>query len=82
MAKKLPIVEVEWEDSSGYEGWHSKAEHIAAGVGVCRSTGYLLKSSRKAITLVQSLDDRGKHFKVADSINIPRGAVKAMRKLS
>ena len=79
MIKKLRMVEVEWVDSCIDGGWRMKEAYLTnEGVAQCCSIGYLLRSSRKEVMMVQSQTNSGK---VSDSISIPRSCVKKMRYL-
>ena len=78
--KKYQLVEVEWMDSCTDRGWHSREEYLKTiAVDRCRTAGYLLKSSRTSLTVVQSQSDLTGNL--TDSITIPRSAVKSVRKL-
>lgn len=72
------LVEVEWEDSNSHGNWGSKDEYAKLTTAQCRSVGYLLRSDRKEIHLVQSVDTKGK---MADSISIPRGCVRRIKRI-
>ena len=79
MAKKLRLVEVEWVDASISGGWGVRKEYLAIrGIKQCRTAGYLLRSNRKEIMVVQSQTE---HDGVADSISIPRPSVQKIRYL-
>ncbi len=77
--KKLRMVEVEWVDSCSLSGWRDVEEHREHnGIAKCATVGYLLRSNRKEVTVVQSWNDNeGAH----SSMSIPRCAVKKIRYL-
>lgn len=78
--KKLPIVEVAWVDSLRTGGWRDVKEYMELTVSpTIKSVGYLLKSNRTVVTLIQSHDPT--HNNMTDSITIPRSAVKSVRRL-
>jgi hypothetical protein len=72
------VVEVEWRDAHSDGGWASRDEYEACTASVVRSVGYVLKRGREALTLVQSQDQSGE---VCDSITIPLGCVRRVRRL-
>ena len=75
--KHLRMVEVEWVDSCVNGGWRTRQEYLEApGVSQCRTVGYLLRSSRQEVIVVQSLNNYGG---AADSMTIPRSSVKKIR---
>lgn len=79
-SKKLPIVEVEWYDAHSLGAWRARQAYLdEAKTAECRSVGYLLKSNRDGVTLLQSLHPA--EDKMTDSITIPRGTVKSVRRL-
>lgn len=74
-------IEVEWVDSSSRGQWDSVEGYkikTARALRI-RSIGYLLRSDRSEIVLIQSM---GVNADVADSVTIPRGCVKTVRRLS
>jgi hypothetical protein len=72
----MPIVEVEWVDSSGYSGWQD-AEDAQKNIQTeCRSSGYLLRKDKKSVSLVQNVSDIG-HVDMV--MAIPRVAIKSIR---
>ncbi len=79
MPKKLRIVEVEWVDSCVKGGWRMREEYLEGkGLSQCRTVGYLLRSDRQEVMVVQSQSNTGG---VADSMTIPRRCVKKIRYL-
>ena len=80
-AKKYQPVEVEWVDSFRTGGWRDIKEYRELTVTpTIKSVGYLLKSNRTVVTLIQSHDPT--HNNMTDSITIPRSAVKSVRRLA
>ncbi len=75
------MVEVEWVDSCVNGGWRMRQEYLDAvvsGVSHCRTVGYLLRSNRSEVIVMQSLNDHGG---AADSMTIPKCSVKKIRYL-
>ena len=80
MAKKFPIVEVEWLDSVCTGGWRDEEDYAKEyPPAIIRSAGYLLRSDRSQVVIIQSRDP--KNSNASDSISIPRSAVKKMVRL-
>jgi hypothetical protein len=79
LAKRYPLVEVEWEDSAGTAGWGSVAVHVDHPIARCRTAGYLVHRSRQKLVVVGSCDDTNGN--VADSMTIPRFAVRSIKRL-
>lgn len=83
------MLEVEWVDSTVRGGWGTADDYRAskATPAVIRSVGYTLGRNAHALTLVQSRSaDVGKEGEmgdaVADSISIPLGCIKRVRRLT
>ena len=76
--KAMPIVEIEWIDSSGASGWQSPEDAQKCNISQCRSAGYLLRKTKTAITIVQNMADVGL---VDMQMDIPIVAVKSIRVL-
>ena len=78
--RKKRMVEVEWVDSTTWGGWKRENEYLKdAGPGRCSSVGYLLKSDKQAVTLVQNLDVSNGN--VSDAVSIPRSVVRKITTL-
>ena len=74
---KLRKAEVEWIDSVSSGRWGTREEYIEkAAVPLCWSVGYVLVNDKERIVLLQSCSDNGD---VADSISIPKKAVRRLR---
>ena len=71
---QYPIVEVEWEDSATYTGWHDREitefEYVTA-----KSVGYLITKSKNILVVAQSLGS-GEPF--CNVTTIPRKCVLSM----
>lgn len=81
--KAPAIVEVEWVDSQRVElGWEPRSEYRKAHRASLRhsSTGYVLRSDKRALTLIQSYQHVGGH--VTTGITIPRPAIVRQRTLA
>ncbi len=77
--KKLRMVEVEWVDSCSLAGWRPVEEHLEDnGVANAHTMGYVIRSNRKEITIVQTWSDAGV---LNASFSIPRSAVRKIRYL-
>ena len=77
--KSMPIVEVEWIDSSsGCSTWRFPEDQDVDALP-CKTAGYLLKKDRKSVVIFQSQASSGH---VADSMTIPRSCVKEIRVLA
>ena len=80
--KRMPlrrIIRVDWEDSASGGGWNRlddfKDRH---GTLSCQSVGYVAKSDKDVVMLVQSVCENGD---VNDSISIPRKCIKRVRRI-
>ena len=74
---KRKLVEVTWQDSAFYKGWHPKGQHVAPSS--CRTTGYLVeKTGRHVVVAMNSEDDDGGY---GEAMAIPRSCISAIRKL-
>ena len=72
------LVEVEYLDSSTSGGWQQKKD-INHEPAFCRTVGYLIKKTRRSLTLAQSIGDTND----VDAIwRIPRGAILRQRHLA
>ena len=69
-------VKVEWIDSCYTAGWHSK-ESLKNEPDECFSYGLLVKSNRKAVTLIQT--ESGKSY--TEALTIPRSVIKKITEL-
>ena len=78
MAKKLQLVEVEWTDAQIGGGWNTRERYADKGIAKCRTAGYLLVRDKRSITIMQNVCDDGT---VSDSMTIPAGCVKRVRRL-
>jgi hypothetical protein len=74
-----PLVEVEWIDITGQQGWLPLDEvRRQRGLGRCFSVGHLVDDDKAGVVLVTSWGDFGL---VADWMEIPRRSVVAVRRL-
>lgn len=80
MSQTIPgIVEIEWVDATHHSGWEyveERREQLAKCASRYLSVGYLLESTRDhiAVSLSLAVD----HDKVAETMVIPRSAVKKL----
>ena len=79
--KEMPIVEVEWVDSNAEGGWSSVEKYEATMEEdpslLCKSSGYLLHKGKRTLMIVQSQSKKSGN--IADSITIPRSAIRSLR---
>lgn len=79
--KPMPIVEVEWIDSSSRGRWHDPEDVDAWLDGLdlaCRSVGYLYRESEDRVVVVQS---QAAVDSVAETLIIPRVVITGMTTL-
>ena len=70
-------VEVEWEDAASHSGWLDVPKPGEVTPLMVRSTGYLVQSDKRGITLAQSITS---HDKLGDILRIPRVWVRKVRR--
>lgn len=74
------VVEVEWDDACSQGGWGSDASYRERSAPLrTRSTGYLFHDDAEGITLMQTQANDNERF--AESITIPRGMIRRVRRL-
>lgn len=73
----FPIVEVEWEDAVETSEW-SEVDSLRNRPMPTRSVGYLVKKSKRAITLVSLLNDHHSSL----GVTIPTGMVRRIHLLT
>lgn len=77
------IVEVEWVDSMRYSNWASSEDHIKSmevpETMLHRSCGYLVKECSEYVAVTHSVGIGVQS--VLDSIQIPRQAVKSIKRI-
>lgn len=76
--RKLPLVDVEWEDATSDRRWQNESE---AGVipAIIHNVGWQLQRTRKYILISSQQDVTNKEW--ADRTRIPRGCIKSIRRL-
>lgn len=83
MAKKYPIIEVEWVDSMSHHGWESitskKAGFDQADMLLQRSCGYLIARAKDYVAVAHSIGIGVDN--ACDAIQIPRCSIRSMRYL-
>ena len=78
--RKLPRVEVRWNDAASHGGWANLSDYRNdKGISEVESIGYLTKNTKQEIQLVQS---RSKNGTIADSITIPKAWIISAKYLS
>lgn len=85
-AKPGEIVEVKWLDSTMRGRWDSEAEYLKWAKEVegqpHKSVGYVMRSSKRSIVLVQSISDYADGCRSrSDAVSIPRRAVLSVKAL-
>lgn len=75
--RKLPLVEVSWVDSASTNGWRGKQEPDDVPCK-CRTVGYLLKRTKRTLTVAQNLSEFGS---TGEWMQIPAAVVKRVRRL-
>lgn len=74
-----PIVEVEWSDSTGRDGWHSPEEAVEnLDKMQCLAAGYLVADDERGIVLALGHGALDQHL---SSMAIPRHAIVSVRHL-
>jgi hypothetical protein len=70
---RLPIVEVEWVDSAGHDGWRDQAEaaDLLPRLG-CRVAGYLVHDEPEGIVVALGIGGHGQYLA---AMGIPRAAI-------
>ena len=86
MAKRGQIAEVTWVDSTMRGRWDSEAEYLNWAKQVedqpHRSVGYVMRSSKRSIVLIQSRSDYADGYRSrSDAVSIPRSAVLSVKRL-
>lgn len=77
-ARPGPLVEVEWIDAGGQQGWHEAARSTdPLHESGCVSAGYLLQDDEDGVVLVMGVNAGGLQH---DSLTIPRAMVKRVLK--
>jgi len=76
--RKLPLVEVRWEDTTSRHSWINEKD---AGVdtAVIHTVGWKLRATRKYVLLVTQRDET--YGDCSDRIKIPRGCIKEIRRI-
>ncbi len=72
----MKAVEVEWEDSCIYRGWHST--HPTYTTEACKTVGYLISKDNKRVVIGPTT---GEDNSLSDPLVIPRGCIKKIRYL-
>ena len=75
---RIPLVEIEWTDTTFVSGWKTLKEHQNEKPNLCRTVGNLIRVSRHSLHVVATQDDQGN---VADQTIIPRRCVRRMRRI-
>lgn len=86
MKARRQIVEIEWEDSASDHGWMSTEEATGGrGTVACRSVGYLVRSDKDVVTVVQNRQNSELHagvvYRVGEAMSIPKSVIRRIRVL-
>ncbi len=76
---RLPIVEIEWEDSASKGGWANREVYRKLSPMRVRTVGFLLERSPRKVIVLQTLAEDGDG---TDAVVIPAGCVKKLRRLT
>jgi hypothetical protein len=79
--RTMPVI-VEWEDSASSGRWGTRDDYhkkAKSSLGPIRSVGWLNRSDRTAVQLLQS--QSAANGDVADAVTIPRGCVRRIIRL-
>jgi len=78
--KKYPIVEVEWEDITSWDSWHTMDMAEKEGCITIKTVGYLVSKDKNYIRTVSTM-----HKSEGDSVShqhtYPRSIVRSIRRL-
>ncbi len=74
--RKLPLVVIEWEDTTSDRRWESE-KNADVKTALIHTVGWRLKSDRKYYLLTTQRDTT--HRECSDRIKIPRGCIKSIR---
>jgi len=76
--KKLPLIEVEWEDIAGQAGWQNEEQVKATEPIHCVNVGWQIKSTAKKLIICAGRNDQGDY---SDRSTIPKGCIKSIRRI-
>lgn len=75
---KPPIVEITWTDSTTHGGWMDLDEANDSMAMMCTTVGYIVKKSRKQVTLAQSISANGQ---MGEILCVPTSVIQELREL-
>ena len=75
---KLPLIIVEWDDTSTHSGWASDSDDATQHAIHCISVGWKVKSNRRHLVITPIRDS---YNKCDDRQIIPRGCITKIRRL-
>ncbi len=78
MMRKLPLVIVEWEDTTSSHKWAEEKESDVQ-TALIHTVGWRLKGGRKYILLSSQRDFT--YNECSDRVKIPRGCIKSIRRV-
>jgi glucose dehydrogenase len=80
--KKWQIIKISWIDSSGQDSWQYEPNlDISEKYLQCESVGYFLQETKNSIAIAQSYTPPREKKSVNAIIQIPKVAIKKIKKL-
>lgn len=76
--RKLPLIMVEWNDTSGTASWATEKQAKESEVILCKTVGWRLKTTGKKLIMAASCNTTGDY---ADRSTIPKGCIKSIRRI-
>ena len=73
------VVEILWRDAATTHGWRGQSEPGDKETVACRTSGYLLRRTKKEITVSQNLSE---YDSTGEWMTIPMSCVSKIRRLS
>lgn len=75
--KEGDLVVIAWADACTHGGWRDKADYKKYSFMPCASVGWVVTNTSTHVTVVQTVAED----QMTDSITIPKGWIKDMRRL-
>lgn len=76
--RKLPLIEIIWDDISGQSGWDTLENVKKTEPVVCTTVGWQVKSTAKKLIVVSTHSDNKTY---SDRNTIPKGCIKSIRRI-
>ena len=77
--KKVPLVEVIWEDTTSKSKWVDDDEVDDLDISICHTVGWKVKATRRYVIIANQRDET--YGGVSDRHKIPRGCIREIRRL-